>query len=841
MSELIDKVAKDRYLRGNEKSMDDVYMRVADAVANNIDKEIYPIGEHAGSMSNTERIIAFRKRFYELMSESIFLPNTPTLSNAGTDCQMMSACFVLPVNDSFEGKGGIDDGEIIGRKIYRYGGGVGYNFSQLRPNGSPVKSTDGVASGPVSFMRIYDASCGGTMQGGRRRGASIGILNVDHPDIHEFITCKKKEGDIKNFNISVMVTDKFMVDIQAVDDTDYGFDVCKRVKHNKEIFDMIVDGIWNNGEPGLLFYDTINRDNPNKHLYNIDTVNPCGEEPLGVDPITGGGESCTLGSINVSKFYRQGGDNIDWDALRNAVSDAVVFLDTIITMNDYPTKEIGDMTKSTRKIGLGFMGLHDLFIKMGFPYGSEQSFNVAERLMQFIQTTAFTESQNLAYLIGTYPKWTNSEWGKKEQPIRNSTVTCVAPTGTISILAECSSGIEPHYNWVYERTNTVGSTFMMCSKLFEDAMIDTVSYIDNEHVKKILLDRYGVIVFDLTQDDTEWLIQDDDVEYVGDMREKLVDCIKQECFAKGSIQQIDFIPQTVRTLFKNALDISWDKHIFMQSVVQKWCDNSISKTVNLHSTATKDDVREAIIYAWRNGCKGFTMYRESSRNDVVLKLKDAEPEKKQHVYVLPPEFCESMHKVMQEPMIRERVMADDYVEPVEETVINEPVGNTFKRVLPASRFRVTSGCGDLYIHVAEEDGRVREVFVNCGGSGGCAANNNAIGRLISLALKNKVPIRDIIRQLKKVKCDACLKNGSRAEGKSCADVIGRVLEECIPEDEDKTVTTVLPQPEPDQTITTVVTDDRVTIKGLFCPECGNEVITEGRCYTCHNCGYSKCG
>lgn len=792
MSELIDKVAKERYLRDGEVDMDDVYERVACAIDDDIDLNFTATSGGSWAM-----------RFFTLMREGIFLPNTPTLSNAGTEEPMLSACFGLPVNDSFEGPGGIYDSLTNSARIFKLGGGVGYNFSNLRPQGDKVKSTDGVASGPISFMSLYDANVNVIKQGGRRRGAAIGILNDDHPDIEKFVVCKKEEGSLKNFNISVMVKDLNKID--------------------EELFDMIVDGIWNNGEPGLLFYDNINRGNPNAHIGDIYTCNPCGELPIGVDPETGGGEACNLGSINVSKCVDWGFPSwYDWKKLNDITRDATVFLDTVIDANMYPTPAITEMALRTRKIGLGIMGLHDALIMMEYAYNSHEGRMIAKDIMNSINRVAQETSKKLGIELGCYPAWKGSEWEKMGIPMRNSTLTCIAPTGTISILAGCSSGIEPYYNWVYERDNTMGGKYFICVPIFEEMINRLVNEMSPVDIKKHLYEYYNVIVFDTVDDDdftkpTEWYIQNsDDTEYFGDIREKFIDCIKQDCFEKGTIQHMKFIPEKTRKVFVNALDISPEDHIKMQAELQAYCDNSISKTVNMPNSATKKDVANAIRLAHRLGCKGFTMYREGSRNDVVLKLKD---KPKSQVGV----NDEDMSHVIKDATV---------------TINNPLVPQTnSKRVLPSTRYKVQSGCGELYIHVAEDNEKIREVFVECGGSGGCAANNNAIGRLISLGLKHNVPIVAIIRQLKKVKCDACIRN-SNAEGKSCADIIGKVLEESSPVEDESTAinqgtTITLPY--------TVKPTKKDTGRIVTCPECGITMIPEGNCYVCQSCGNSRCG
>jgi ribonucleoside-diphosphate reductase alpha chain len=545
-----------RYLREGEKTFEDVCRRVAWAVA---DEE-----EEA-------------TRFFDIMISLRFLPNSPTLMNAGTDLGQLSACFVLPVPDSING---IFDAMKNGAIIHKTGGGTGYNFSQIRPKGSSVQSTDGVASGPVSFMGIFNAATEVIKQGGRRRGANMGILNVWHPDILSFLSAKAQEGDIANFNISVMVDEKFM-------------DFVSRKMYDKvwiihpssgesitvgRIWSGIVDGIWKNGEPGILFYDEINRHNPLPDLGVIDTTNPCGEQPL--LPY----ESCVLGSINLASFIHHG--ILDEHELNDAVRTAVRFLDTVIDKNVYPIPEIEEATKKTRKIGLGLMGVHDALLMTGLPYDSAEGRTWCEGVMRSVTDTAVDESRRRAEKFGTFPAWKESIW--KAFPLRNAALTSIAPTGTLSLFAGCSSGIEPVFSYAHTRRNTMGTTFVIVNPVFRESLEKTLAAMELKQEERI----------------------------------KRADEVITHVHETGTLQDLHWLPEEFRALFKTALDIHWKDHILMQAAFQKHVHASISKTINLPNTATKEDCADALLMAWKLKLKGITMYRTGSRQNVVLSLKD---------------------------------------------------------------------------------------------------------------------------------------------------------------------------------------------------------------------------
>jgi len=546
-----------RYLRKGEQTYEDVCHRVASALTNDKNE---------------------RDRFFKAMLSKRFLPNSPTLMNAGTEIGQLSSCFTLPIQDSIEG---IFEAMMNGALIHKTGGGTGYNFSPIRPEGSIVRSTDGVASGPVSFMRVFNAATEVIKQGGRRRGANMGILDVWHPDILSFIAAKKNEGDIPNFNISVMVNDEFMdlVHKGRFDDVWLTSSSLGTPVTVGQIWDGIVEGVWKNGEPGVLFYDTINAHNPTPQLGDIDTTNPCGEQPLLHY------ESCVLGSINLAAFIHDG--VLDETELKSMVRMAVRFLDVVIDKNVYPLPQIEERTKRTRKIGLGVMGVHDALLMMGMAYDSPDGRGWCEHTMRLITETAVDESHLLAERFGTFPAWETSVWDKTSLTVRNAAMTTVAPTGTISLLAGCSSGIEPIYSFAYTRKNTVGKEFVIVNKIFIEALAKTLA--------EMQLDPDQM--------------QEKEEEVIAHVHET------------GTIQDLSWLPIEFRALFKTALDISWRDHLLMQAAFQKHVHASISKTINMPNSATMKDCEEALLTAWKLGLKGITIYRNGSRKEVVLALK----------------------------------------------------------------------------------------------------------------------------------------------------------------------------------------------------------------------------
>ncbi|MDD1693164.1 MAG: adenosylcobalamin-dependent ribonucleoside-diphosphate reductase, partial [Methanoregula sp.] len=558
-SPVVDSILSARYFRKGETSFEDICRRVASALADDREEEA---------------------RFFEAMQSLRFLPNSPTLMNAGTELGQLSACFTLPVTDSIDG---IFDAMKQGAIIHKTGGGTGYNFSHLRPEGSPVQSTEGVASGPVSFMRVFNAATEVIKQGGRRRGANMGILNVWHPDIIPFITAKTKEGEFANFNISVMVNDRFM-DLVSRRQFETVWITHPHTGDNVtvgRIWTGIVEGIWKNGEPGILFYDEINRRNPTPHLGEIDTTNPCGEQPL--LPY----ESCVLGSINLAACVHNGA--LDEQELKETARMATRFLDLVIDKNVFPIPQIAEATRKTRKIGLGLMGVHDALLMAGLAYDTPAGRAWCERIMQIVTETAVDESRRRAEKAGPFPAWQGSIWN--EFPVRNAAMTTIAPTGTISLLAGCSSGIEPIFSFAYTRKNTVGKTFVIVNPVFRERLITTLS----------------------------------GMGFAGEELEKRTGEVITHVHETGTVQDLTWLPAEFRALCKTALDIPWRDHILMQAAFQKHVHASISKTVNMPASATKEDCAEALLMAWSLKLKGITIYRTGSREDVVLSLKETTP------------------------------------------------------------------------------------------------------------------------------------------------------------------------------------------------------------------------
>lgn len=571
------RVLERRYLMRDEKgniseTPEQLFWRVAKSVASAELK--YHSRDSVGDVEN---------KFFNIMSGLEFLPNTPTLMNAGTKLGQLSACFVIPIEDSLES---IFDAAKWTAIIHQSGGGTGFSFSRLRPAGDSVKSIEGSASGPVTFMTVFDQTTEVIKQGGKRRGANMGILRVDHPDILEFIECKSSPNFLTNFNISVAVTERFMQAVKR--GTNFSLINPRTQKPVKKldasyVFNKLVQTAWNTGDPGIIFLDEINKKNPTPQVGLIEATNPCGEQPLLP------WESCNLGSINLSKIIRSG--SVDWPKLKDLVHTSVRFLDDVIEINCYPNSDIDKITKDNRKIGLGVMGFAEALIKLGIPYNSEYALEMAQKIMRFIQNEGHKASQQLGVERGNFPNFKQSIWKKKHnyKSMRNSTVTTIAPTGTISIIAGCSSGIEPLFAVSFVRNVMDGTKLIEVNSVFE-SMAKERGFFSNSLMKRIA--------------------------------------------QHGSIQDFgNQIPRDVRDLFVTALDIPPEWHIRMQAAFQKYTDNAVSKTINLPADSDVSDVEGSFLLAYKLKCKGLTLYRYGSKTNQVLTIAKYEKSGKKSMNV----------------------------------------------------------------------------------------------------------------------------------------------------------------------------------------------------------------
>ena len=724
-----------------------LFYRVANAIAKPEDKI-------SGSSS-----LHWQREFYDLMASRRFLPNSPCLMNAGKKQRgwnQMAACFVLPIEDSLIS---IADTHRAALLIHQSGGGTGFNFSRIRPKGSYVRGSSGVASGPVSFMSMIDHSCGIVKQGGTRRGANMGILNVGHPDIEDFITCKSEDGEIENFNISVGLTDEFMEAVEQdldwyLDNADENIGVVKA----RLIWDKIIHGAWLNGEPGAIFLDELDRDNPVKHIGNIDTTNPCGE--IGLLPY----EACVLGSINIAEYLLdEFHGSIDYDKLEEDIYTTIRFLDNMIDASEFPLDEIDEIVKrGNRRLGLGIMGWADLLLKIKIRYGSEESMQLSKHVASFINHKATMASEQLGRERGFFGNCENSSLLTNR---RNVEVTAIAPTGTISMIAGCSSGIEPIFAFKFVKS---------VMENVETGEKHNLEYVHPEYAK---------------------------------------------------LNPNEVTPGW----FVDASNVAPREHVLMQAAWQKYIGNAVSKTINLPSHATIDDVAEAYILAWKTGCKGITVYRDGSRSGQVL------------TEVKPSDTAEPVERVEAGVAELEKMLYSDEHEPgVDSLPFVRP------EVAESRTTKINNGCGSNYISVSfDENGKPFEIFSTLGKTGGCgSAQNESIGRMASLALRNGATIEDVIRHLRGIQCNRPVGFGDNRV-LSCGDGISQALERIM----GQRPSIVIPVSDLQESgqheelpMTNSVTTTTQYIPMGCCPSCeGSNLNHESGCITCMECGWSECG
>jgi ribonucleoside-diphosphate reductase alpha chain len=813
-SESSNKILKERYLlKGGN-------LEVAETVADRFWHIAYDIASADFDFGATEKqVMSLAKKFYSLMVRQEFLPNSPTIMNAGKQNGLQySACFVLPVGDSLPE---IFDSIKYAALIHQTGGGTGFAFSRLRPAGSVVRTTGGVASGPVSFLRVFNAATESIKQGGTRRGANMGILRVDHPDVMEFIRCKAVLDDnhqpiydaispylpddsvrnyfktlmldtqISNFNISVAVTDKFMKAFAAGEDYDLIDPHSKEPigKLNaKEVFDEIIERAWHTGDPGLVFIDRINNStaNPMQGVEEIESTNPCGEQPLAP------WDACNLGSINLGKFVKKDGSDVDWEALGKTVRQAVHFLDNVVQTNPYTLPQIYEEVHKNRRIGLGVMGWADMLFRLKIAYNSNEAIKLAEKVMKFVNEEGHASSEELAEVRGPFPNWSESIY-KNGKPLRNSTVTTIAPTGTISIIGDCSSGIEPVFALAYiHRAKGAG-----------DQM------------------RYLTIA---NKTFTE----------IGQKQGFYSDGLAQKVMDNGSVSGIDDVPRDWQKVFITAPEIAPEDHVKMQSAFQKYTDNGVSKTINLPNSATREDIKNAYLMAWETGCMGITVYRDGSKTTQVLNVSST-----------------------LKPKTEEAVVAEES----QDTVVSRPMilrGRTYKMQTPV-------GEGFITINRDQND-QPFEVFVTVGKGGmHTMADAEAMGRLVSLSLRlarssGKVNPKEVAQKIA-----AQLRGIGGAShvgfGKdrvmSLADAIAKALAEDLAiseKTEESSSVSAEVETLPlnltvevknagvdDVVAATVPLSSSTSQTADLCPECGQATfVFEEGCKKCHSCGYSMC-
>ncbi len=788
------RVLEKRYLLKNEQgevieSPEALFRRVAKNIA-----------EGDRSYDPQANVVVVEEAFYDMISRFKFLPNSPTLMNAGRDLQQLSACFVLPIADSMES---IFETVKQAAIIHKTGGGTGFSFSRLRPKDDVVQTTGGVASGPVSFMKVFNHATEAVKQGGTRRGANMGILRVDHPDILDFISCKADTKEITNFNISIALTDRFITAYEKGEDyaliSPRDGQVVKEISA-KGVMDKIAEQAWKTGEPGLFFIDVTNRANPTPKVSEMEATNPCGEQPL--LPY----ESCNLGSINLEAHLLEanGKYTINWRGLEKTIRTSIHFLDNVIDMNRYPIREIEIITKANRKIGLGIMGFSRMLYKLEVPYHTEKGIQMAREVMGFIQRIGYEASARLAEERGVYANWEGSLHQHRGERVRNSYITTVAPTGTISMIADTSGGCEPEFSLIWYK-----------------------NVMDGEHLP---------------------YVQDYFVEVAkreGFYSEDLLDKILGN---RGSVQGIDQVPEHWQKVFITSHGIAPEWHVRMQAAFQEFTDSAVSKTINLPATATTEEIKDAYLLAYRLGCKGITVYRDGARPDQVMNVGKSKKIEEKSAVSAPP---------VAKPQIQPDEKSDD-----NESPLSMIAPRPRPEVMTGTTTRKRTSCGDLYLTVnRDETGLPFEAFATMGKAGGCEGSfNEAIGRLISLCMRAGVTPRDIVKQLIGIRCNKPFGIG-KEKVLSCSDAISKIFNQDLG---NKVTEARYPDGELNGTTngasngatngatngttngatqTAPVLEDPTSHiqKVIFpCPECGLELEFGEGCEKCHFCGYSRC-
>ena len=806
---------KDDAGRPSEQA-EDLFWRVARTVA-------APDRVYGASEGATEELAG---EFFRVMAERQWMPNSPTLMNAGRPLGQLSACFVLPVEDALSnGSSGIYDTLRAMALVHQSGGGTGFAFSRLRPRNDVVRSTMGVASGPVSFMSLYDASTDVVKQGGTRRGANMGILRVDHPDILDFIACKNDTSKITNFNISVAVTDAFMQAVQAGIEYELIHPRTKAVVGRldaRDVFTKIIHGAWMTGEPGVFFIDKANAYNPVPQLGSYEATNPCGEQPLLAYDV------CNLGSINVGAFVRDG--QMQWDELRRTIHLCTHFLDNVIDANKYPLPEIDSLAKRIRRIGLGIMGFADALVRLGLAYNTPEGVEFGRKLMRFVDDESKVESERLAKLRGAFPEWERSIWGpdatcardakgqriRPLRKLRNCNLTTVAPTGTISIISGCSSGIEPLF---------------------------AVAFLRNQA---------GALMADVNED------------FVSRARAEgwYSDALMQQIAEAGHIH-FDQVPEAVQHVFVTAHDVTPEWHIRMQAAFQEYTDSAISKTCNFPEAATEEDVRAIYELAFELDCKGVTVYRDNSRPMQVLSTgataksveeKGATAATPRPATSFERELAELKGQMAEKEAELERVRRDLHAAEAENA--QRRMKRSRPDMLRGATRRIDTPLGTAYVTITEDDkGQPFEVFISLGKAGApLMADVEAMGRLISLALRSGIPMAEIHRQLRGISSDKVIGLGPN-KVMSVPDAIGIAIEKWMQEKQGvqqdllhsqhseavvRPITTAPSLHGPFQHAPEIGGTRAPDMLGA-CPDCGSQLEFAEGCVKCHVCGFSECG